>query len=818
MKFQKLYSILTFAGLLILFSGCSESPAKAGRVQVISGGEQCAFAGEKFAQPVRVMVQGRVKSLLGGKKYVPCSGVRVKFVPQKGSDLQVESPEAVTDAGGEASCVVSAGKKSGDQYLQILLEDSDKAAAAVRLIAGVKISGNDTETISGEVADQPVSVKIQRDGKPVEGVPVRFDMRASAEGLRSSAEIFTPSAVTGKDGVASTRVRVGKKTGQYQVGVEILSPEKDLVYRSMGVNLFGFNFISVVISVFGGLALFVFGMNLMSDGIKNIAGENMKKIIRFFAARSVIAVLAGTLVTAVLQSSSSSTVMVIGFINAGLLNLTQAIGLIMGANIGSTVTAQLIAFNLSGIAMPAIIAGFIMSLARPRKPIHWWGVAILGFGFLFYGMTMMSSELKVLGHMPSFKTFFQLFDCTPLSKGGFMPPGAVLGAIGIGVLATVLVQSSAAVTGLILALAAGGLVNFYTAVPLILGSNIGTTITAQLAAITANRVAKQAAMAHTLFNVIGVLIMLVFLYIPWGAERQPLFLALVNSMTPGNALAVIPQNLSRHIAMAHTIFNVAVTIILLPATGLLAKICNTLIPIRDKVKVNMLEPALLSTPSVALKQSSSAIRMMVEDAWKMVSVAVTEHFMRGESDPESVKQLEESEAKIDEMQEEVTAYLVRLTRRQLSVSQSELVPLLMHCTNDAERIADHVEVILNLTARLKASERKLSDAAQQELCTLWEVLDDQAKHVISALSDTNLKQVKTALKEEEKVAKLADLYETKHIKRLRDGNCTADIGIIFIEMLGELNKIGDRLANISERTPEIQKHYIDLSEHHKESK
>ena len=162
------------------------------------------------------------------------------------------------------------------------------------------------------------------------------------------------------------------------------------------------------------------------------------------------------------------------------------------------------------------------------------------------------------------------------------------------------------------------------------------------------------------------------------------------------------------------------------------------------------------------------------------------------------------------MQSEVTAYLVRLTRRQLSVAQSELVPLLMHCTNDAERIADHVEVILNLTSRLEKSERKLSEAAVKDLKTLWDILDDQAKNVISGLQDTKLNQVKTALKEEEKVNKLADIYENEHIKRLREGNCSADMGIIFIEMLGELSKIGDRLGNISERTPEIQKHYIDL--------
>ena len=810
---MKLFRLLPAALLLLVLfaaAGCSENPAQPCSVQILSGSEQRAFCGEKFAQPVRAVILGEIKNLLGKTKQVPCPDMEVKFVPAPGSDIKVEPATAVSDAGGEVSVTVYAGKRSGDQFLQIIPTGKKSKTAQVRLISGLNITGNDSETAAGQIASDPISVRIIKDGKPVSGVPVRFDLRATSEGAKTTAKLLSPSVKTDKDGVAATEIKVGEKTGIYEVGVEVQSPEKGLMYQSLSVKVFGFNLWAVIISVFGGLALFIHGMNLMSDGIKNIAGENMKKIIQFFAARSIVAVLAGTLVTAVLQSSSSTSVMVIGFINAGLLNLTQAIGLIFGANIGTTVTAQLIAFDLSGIAMPAIILGFLTSLTRPRNPLHWWGVGLLGFGFLFYGMNMMAGELKILGSMPSFKNFFQLFDCTPLTAGGFMPAGSVLGAILIGLVTTVAIQSSSAVTGLILALAVGGLVNFYTAVPLILGSNIGTTITAQLAALTANKVAKQAALAHTLFNFIGVLIMLVALYIPFGSARTPLFLALIDILTPGNALAEIPQNLTRHIAMAHTIFNVSVAIILLPAIGLLAKICNVLIPIRNTVKVNMLDPGLLSTPSVALQQCSASIRNMVTDAWKMVSTAVNIHFLKGFNDPESVKALEEAEAKIDEMQSEVTAYLVRLTRRQLSVSQSELVPLLMHCTNDAERIADHVEVILNLTERLSQSERKLSEAAVKDLKTLWEILDDQAKNVIAGLSDTNAQQVKTALKEEAKVNKLADSYENEHIKRLREGNCTADMGIIFIEMLGELSKIGDRLGNISERTPEIQKHYVNL--------
>ena len=552
-------------------------------------------------------------------------------------------------------------------------------------------------------------------------------------------------------------------------------------------------------------------MKLMGDGIQKVAGENMKKILQFFARNGIVAVLAGTLVTAVIQSSSATTVMVIGFINAGLLTLTQAIGIIFGANVGTTVTAQIISFNLSGLALPAITLGFLITLSKKRE-INGWGETLLGFGLLFYGMTMMSDELRVLGDFPSFKEFFKAFDCMPAEPGSWMPLGAVLGAIGIGIAATVLIQSSSAAMGIVLALAGSGLINFYTAVPLLLGTNIGTTITAMLAAAAANRVAKQAALAHTLFNVFGVVLMLILFYVPYGSERIPVFLYFINAITPGDVFAAIPQNVERHIAMAHTFFNVTVVIVLLPFLKQFASLCNWLLPIPhdSKIKIKMLEPGLLNTPSIALKQTVTAIRKMVKDAWAMVDEAVNKQFLPGVSDKERCEALAAAEERIDEMQAEVTAYLVQITRKQLTEPQSELVPLLMHCTNDAERIADHTELILQLTSRLVKNEKKLSEAGRKDLRKMWDVLNDQAKNVINALGSDNPAMVKFALKDERKINKMADKFESAHIDRLRKGNCTMTNGVIFIEMLGELAKIGDHLSNIAERTPEIQKHYVNL--------
>lgn len=494
-----------------------------------------------------------------------------------------------------------------------------------------------------------------------------------------------------------------------------------------------------------------------------------------------------------------------------MLNLVQSIGIIFGANIGTTVTAQIISFNLDGLALPAIIIGFLITISKNRV-INGWGNSILGFGLLFYGMMMMSSELKLLGNFPSFIEFFRTFDCAPEKVGGFMPIGAVLGALGIGTVMTVIIQSSSAAMGIVLALAAGGLINFYTAIPLLLGTNIGTTITAFLAALAANRVAKQAALAHTIFNVFGSLVMIILFYVPFGAENRPVFLYFINAITPGDAFAAIPQNLERHIAMAHTFFNVIVVMLLLPFIKVFAKICCALIPVRDEaeVKFEMLEPHLLNTPSIAIEQAVNTIRVMTRKAWHMVDTAINDIFMKNKIDEELFDKLAEKEKKVDAMQEAITDYLVKITRHELSEPQSALVPLLMHCTNDAERIADHTENIINLTERMVNSDKKLSAGAQDELKYMSSLLNKLAENVLQAIHGTEGDCVERALKLEGEINQLAKSLEDNHIKRLQQGKCTLDAGIIFIEMVGEMEKVGDHLVNIAERAPEIQKHYIKI--------
>jgi Na/Pi-cotransporter len=535
----------------------------------------------------------------------------------------------------------------------------------------------------------------------------------------------------------------------------------------------------------------------------------MKSILQFFAKNRFIAVLAGTVVTGVIQSSSTCTVMVVGFVNAGLLKLTQAIGIIFGANIGTTVTAQIIAFKIKDYALPAIIVGLIVMMLLKSKQHKSWGQTILGFGMLFLGMGIMSKALKVVASYPTFIEFFKTFDCTPID--GTMPVGAVIGAIAIGTAMTVIIQSSSATIGIALTLAASGLINFYTAVPLILGDNIGTTITAVLASLGANRRAKQAACAHFIFNIMGTLYMIALFYVT--IDGKPIYLWFINEyMASGDVFAEVPENIARHIAMAHTCFNVFNVLVFLPLIGIIAKICERIVPINDESqeRPTYLEPQLLNTPSMAIEQTIRTIRYMTKEAWSMVKGSVEGSFLKGEYSEELAEKIATREEKVDDLQEDISAYLVNLTQKELTTSQSNLIPLLMHCNNDAESIADHSERILGLARRLAKSEKKFSKEALQDLLDIWEVVNDQAKNVIEALNNTDKQNINFAIKDKRRIYSMVADAERKHIDRLSKNVCSVLEGVVFIEMLSELERIGSKFSNIAERAVEIQKHHVDL--------
>lgn len=543
-----------------------------------------------------------------------------------------------------------------------------------------------------------------------------------------------------------------------------------------------------LLQVFGGLAIFIFGMQMMSEGLHQVAGERMRTVLRLFSANRYVGVMSGAVVTTVIQSSSASTAMVIGFVNAGLLTLVQAMGIIFGANIGTTVTAQLVAFDIEWIIMPSIILGLILSFI-PKRTIANWSSTVIGFGFLFLGMTLMSGELKSLAANESFKSLFQVFPCAPVD--GAMPLTGVLGALMVGMIATMVIQSSSACTGIVIALSASGLVDLYTGVVLALGSNIGTTITAQLAAIPANRVAKQAALAHTLFNFIGCFLVVATFWITWGGE--PVFFKFVEWISADGTL-------ERKVANAHTIFNVATTLILIPFIPMLAKLCEKLLPIKDKkMKYQRLEPRLLETPSIALAQTTSAIRKMLKKAWKMVDGTMRMYNRNDEKTQKILAQLDKREADVDERQKDITGYLSQLMQHPLTDEEAKQIPLLLHCTNDVERIGDHAFVIRSVMERVATSGCKFSESVEQEYEILYTEINELARRTIDALADNAPEHLHMAAQLEKNIEAQLVRAEAGHFARLNEGRCTPEAGLLYLEILEELRKLTRHLTNITDR-------------------
>ena len=782
--------ILIFILLLLLAGGGfltyrhlkkAEKPEVFNKIEAVSGSASCVIPGEKFTVTIQALNDAGM----------PFKSCRIAASPTVADGCTIAPQENITDAGGIARFDVIAGKITGDNYIRFTPLGSDSKSIEIRFTNGVKLLGANQEGQAGKQLNDPVGVKlVDAGGKPRAGVKVYVN-------ASNSAEIAEHILTTDKDGIAGTKVKLPKKSGASTVTFEIASGTEQPQFRAVSLKVMSLNLWNIVVSVLGGLALFMLGMTMMSDGLNNIAGEKMKNILSFCTRNRFVALFAGAGITAVIQSSSATTVMIIGFVNAGLMTLAQSIGVIFGANIGTTITAQIIAFNVGALALPAIIIGLVMRFIK-RGKVPEAGLTVLGFGLLFFGMNMMSAELKTLSGFPSFLKFFQMLDCAPID--GVMPFGNLMGTILIGLVATLIMQSSSATTGIVVVLGAGGLIDLYTAVALILGANIGTTVTAQLAAIPANRPARQAALAHTLFNIIGVVLVVISFWIPWKDSGIPAFFYLVNAMTEGNAFAPIPENMARHIANAHTVFNLATAIILLPFTGTLAAICEKLMPVTQaKIHFQYLEPHLLDTPSLALRQSVVAIGKMLKKSWKMVDSAVVGNFVPGKVNEARMEKFHNREERVDRYQTEIMEYLSQIMRRKISPKQAELIPALMHCTNDAERIADRAENIINLTRRLEVDNVTISNSASNELERIFTELSKQTAFALNALEFSEEEWKERAIKAEKLINRLASESEENHIKRMKNGKCTAQTGIIYVELLAELVAVSRHLSNIAER-------------------
>ncbi|MFW5996675.1 MAG: Na/Pi cotransporter family protein [Lentisphaeria bacterium] len=367
---------------------------------------------------------------------------------------------------------------------------------------------------------------------------------------------------------------------------------------------------------------------------------------------------------------------------------------------------------------------------------------------------------------------------------------------------TVLVQSSSATIGIAIALASSGLINFYTAVPFILGDNIGTTVTALLASLGTNRSARQSAIAHTVFNVLGASYMIVLFYVT--VKGNPIFLHITDFVTRGDVFAANPENIGRHIATAHTLFNVFNVLLFLPLIPAIVWLCNRILPLKkEQIETVPLEPHLLDTPAIAIDQSVNALVKMTETGCKLTEDCVRQ---LGENRIKNDDELRQREESLDQMQHDTIQYLTELTRRSLTEQQSKTIPLLVHCVNDGERVGDHAMNILEI-AELRADKKTdFSDYAWEEINAIMELIHQQAELVGRSFTEEDGDEsAAVALKLEGEINQLTANAEQNHVKRLEDECCSVKSGILYTEVLANLERIADRMANIAERSTEIQR-------------
>lgn len=525
--------------------------------------------------------------------------------------------------------------------------------------------------------------------------------------------------------------------------------------------------VQMVFGLLGGLGLFLFGMHQMGDGLQKAAGSRMRRLLEVLTTNRLLGVLLGTVITSIIQSSSATTVMVVGFVNAGLMNLSQAIDVIMGANIGTTITAQLIAFDLGEYAWIFVAIGALFLLFGRRKMHRYWGEILLGFGLLFIGIETMTGAMKPLRESPVFAELM-----LTLSNKWYY--GLLVGA---GV--TAIVQSSSATTGIVQGLARDGLIPLELALPVLFGNNIGTTITAMLSSIGTSVNARRAAMSHLLFNVVGALIFLPVL--PW-------FIQVVRLTSP---------SITRQIANAHTVFNVSNTLILLPLSGVLAYVVTQLVPEdpREKKLSLQLDSRLLATPEAALQQAYNEVMHMGDMAVEMLTIA-RENVTNPDED--ALSRIAVLEDAIDQYEEGITQYLVELSKMSLSDSQAERHRQLYNLINDIERVGDHGTNVGELLEHKAVNQIMFSEAANRELLEFLDYTVETLNLALQAWRDNERKYALAIKEREARIDEKEEELRRRHIDRLNQNLCSPLSGIVYLDIISNLERIGDHAANIGE--------------------
>ena len=556
------------------------------------------------------------------------------------------------------------------------------------------------------------------------------------------------------------------------------------------------------LTLFGGLAFFLYGMNVMSSGLEKLAGGKLEVILQKITSNKWKSLLFGIGITAAVQSSSAVTVMLVGLVNSGIMQLGQTIGILMGSNIGTTLTVWLLA--LSGISGESVflklikpesfspllaLIGIIMIMTAKHNKTKDIGRILVGFSVLFTGMMMMGESVEPLKDSPSFSHILTAFN-NPLV-------GVLAGAV-----ITAVIQSSAASIGILQSLSITGHITYGMAIPIIMGQNIGTCVTALLSAVGANKNAKRAAMIHLYFNLIGTAVFMSVFYIINAAVHFPF-------MTQMATPAII--------AITHSIFNITATLVWLPFSDLLVKLACLTIRDTEEEQVStddqeflILESRFLEKPAFAVEQGRNAARRMEQDSRKALRIALD--LVYNYTD-DGAKCVEKMESKVDRYEDELGTYLVKLNNKDLSERDSHSVSMMLHCIGDFERISDHAVNIMESAQELHDKKISFSLEARNELQVLISAVDRIVDTAYQIFDKKDLNLVNDVEPLEEIVDELSKEMKRRHINRLRSGECTIEMGFILTDLITSLERIADHCSNISVCVTQIKENLYDTHSH-----
>lgn len=558
-----------------------------------------------------------------------------------------------------------------------------------------------------------------------------------------------------------------------------------------------------ILTLLGGLAMFLYGMQVMGDGLEKLSGGKLEKILENLSSNRLKAVLVGAAVTAVIQSSSATTVMVVGFVNSGIMHLSQAVGFIMGANIGTTITAWILSLagiessnffvkllNPSSFSPILALIGviFIVFLHDEKKKDI--GNIMVGFAVLMFGMNTMSSAVKPLAQVPEFTNILLKFS------------NPVLGVLA-GALLTAVIQSSSASVGILQALCVTGAVQYGTALPIIMGQNIGTCITAMLSSVGATKNAKRAAVVHLYFNIVGTIAFMGVFYL----LNTFLHFSFINDVAGPAGIAVI-----------HSAFNVIATVVLLPFGDVLVKMaCATIRDTKEEKAISeedqefmILESRFLSNPGIAIEQSKTAAKKMAEQSQNALklSFGLLDSFQE-----ENAFRVEKIEAKVDRYEDELGTYLIKLNQKELSVEDSHSLSIMLHCIGDFERISDHALSIMKSAKEMWEKNAVFSPQAVKELHVMEKAVVDIVDKAYAVFANQDIQLAEEIEPLEEVIDELSRELKRRHVNRLRAGECTIEMGFILSDVTTSLERIADHCSNIGVCVTQVREDLYDTHSH-----